>query len=84
MTFTIWSNGTKKEVHRSVVRSADPNRGGIPNLRHPHEEPEQEEAEIVDPENVLDDPVLFCPPPEKLSSDRTNKHKTKVKFHDAA
>ena len=84
MTFTIWSNGTKKEVHRSVVRSADPNRGGIPNLRRPHEEPEQEEAEIVDPENILDDPALFCPPPEKLPSNRTNKHKTKVKFHDAA
>ena len=83
MTFAIWNDRTKKVVHRSVVRSADPNRGGIPNLRRPHEEPEEEEAEIVDPENILDDPQVLCPPPEKQSSHRTNKHKTKVKFHDA-
>lgn len=82
MTFIIWNDKTKKVIHRSVVRSADPNRGGIPNLRRPHEE-DEEKAEIVDPDNLLDDPALLCPPPDRQPSNRTNKHKTKVKFHDA-
>ena len=33
MTYDIWSDKTKRVIQRSAVRSADPNRGGIPNLR---------------------------------------------------
>ena len=32
-TYDIWGYTTKKVIQRSVVRSADPNKGGIPNLR---------------------------------------------------
>ena len=49
---------------------------------------DDQEPEIVDPENILDDHELLCPPlnvpsPRHLHIQKcTNKHK--VKWHDAA
>ena len=87
MTHWIWSAKTGKAVQRSVIRHANPNKGGIPNMRLKfHEDTEDEtEPEIVDPENHLDDPELLYPPdlvpkPAAKTRQRTNKHK--VRFHD--
>ena len=33
MTYNIWCDKIKQILQRSAVRSADPHRGGIPNLR---------------------------------------------------
>ena len=80
LTFDIWSDRTKKVVQRSAVRSADPNKGGIPNLRVQfHDDIIDEKEEIVEPSNILDNPELLCPPP-KPKHTRTNKHK--VRWHD--
>ena len=81
MTHDIWSDATKKVVQRSAVRSADPNRGGFPNLRVSFQDDEDlAESEIVEPSNILDEPGLACPPPQSTPSNRTRKHK--VKWHD--
>ena len=40
VTFAIYADDTKRVIHRSVVRPADPHCGGIPNLRVPFEEAE--------------------------------------------
>ena len=82
MTYDIWSDRTRKVIQRSAVRSADPNRGGIPNLRVEFaEDIIEEEPELIDPVNVLDDPNLLCPPkPKRKPGDRTNKHKKR--WHD--
>ena len=65
LTFDIWSDKTKRVIQRSAVRSADPNKGGIPNLKVEfHEDTvDSEEPEIVEPSNILDDPLLMCHPP---------------------
>jgi len=85
MTFDIWSDQTKKVIRRSAVRSADPNRGGIPNLRVQFQEDliDDEQPELVEPSNILDNPTLLIPPakPKTNRLGRTNKHK--VKWHDA-
>ena len=84
LTYHIWSDKTKKVIQRSAVRSADPNRGGIPNLRVQFDEDieEKNDPELVEPTNLLDDHNLLCPPPPKASKGpRTNKHK--VRWHDA-
>jgi len=80
MTYDIWSDTTKKVVQRSIVRSADPNKGGIPNLRVDFQEDEdnKEEAEIVEPTNILDNPSLICPSPSPV---KPKKHK--VRWHDS-
>ena len=64
MTHWIWSAKTGRPLQRSVIRHADPKRGGIPNLCLKfHEDKEDEkEPEIVDPDNHLDDPLLLGPP----------------------
>ena len=82
MTFDIWSDRTKRVIQRSAVRSADPNRGGIPNLRVEFEEDSlpKEEPEIVEPQNLLDTPGLTCPPSPSLKQKRTKKHK--VRWHE--
>ena len=83
MIYDIWSDGTKRTIQKSAIRSADPNRGGTPNLRvQLHKDLTNEEPEIVEPSNILDNPSLLCPkpPPLKLRF-QTNKHK--VKWHDA-
>ena len=82
LTYVIWSDATKKILERSAVRSADPNRGGISNLRVKFHEDliEEEEPEIVEPSNILDSPDLLTPPP-KLKGTRTNKHN--IRWHDA-
>ena len=78
MTFDIWSDATKKVIQRSAVRSADPNRGGFPNLRVSFQDDENlAEPEIVEPSNILDEPGLTCPPPQSTPSNRTRKHKVK-------
>ena len=79
MTYDIWSDKTRKVLQRSAIRSADPNRGGIPNLRVEFDEDIiEEEPEIIDPINVLEDPELLCPPePKRKLGERTNKHKQK-------
>ena len=87
MTHWIWSAKTGKPLQRSVIRHADPNKGGIPNLRvqFPTDEDNEEEPEIVDPDNYLDDPSLLCPPelvPRGTPKPRTRTNKHKVKFHD--
>ena len=81
-TYDIWSDTTKKVIQRSAVRSADPNKGGIPNLRVEFDADfvSQEEPEIVEPSNILDDPLLLCPPSPIKKGVRTNKHK--VRWHD--
>ena len=81
-TYDIWSDKTKKVIQRSAVRSADPNRGGTPNLRVEFHEDlvGKEKPEIVEPSNILDDPLLMCPPTAIKKGTRTNKHK--VKWHD--
>jgi len=82
MTYDIWSDKTNKVIQRSVIRSADPNRGGIPNLRttFQEEEDEADEPEIVTPSNILDKPGLTNISPPFSKPQRTKKHK--VKWHD--
>jgi len=82
LTFNVWSDKTKRVLQRSAIRSADPNKGGIPNLRVTFQEDEEEiEPEIVDPVNILDDPNLFSPPSKNsLKYSRTPKHKKQ--WHD--
>ena len=83
LTHDIWSDKTKKVIQRGAVRSADPNKGGIPSLRVEFHEDivDKEEPEIVVPSNILDTPTLMCPPLMFKKPDRTNKHK--VQWHDA-
>ena len=81
MTFDIWTEATKRVIQRSAVRTADPAKGGFPNLRvtfHEDQEPDNP-PQIVEPENLLDKPGLMCPP-QKHNGPRTRKHK--VKWHE--
>ena len=82
MTFDIWSEATKKVIQRSAIRTADPSKGGFPNLRVSfHEDQEPDKPQIVEPNDLLDKPGLMCPP-QNHTGTRTRKHK--VKWHDAA
>ena len=81
LTHDIWNDKTKKVTQRSAVRSASPNREGIPNLRVEFHEDiiDQEEPEIVVSSNILDQPALMCPPPaskkeERIERDHAGKH----------
>ena len=51
MTHWIWSVKTGKALQRSLIQHADPNKGGILNMRLKcHEDTEHEkECELVDP-----------------------------------
>ena len=84
MTYDIWTDNTRKVIQRSAVGSADPNRGGIPNLRVEFHEDiikdDLENNEIVNPVNILDDPNVLCPKSPLSKNRRTNKHK--VRWHD--
>ena len=66
MTFVIWNDNTKKVIQRSAIRTADPNKGGIPNLRTKFaDEIIDTEPEIVEPENILNSPDILCPPDDQ-------------------
>ena len=82
MTFDIWSEATKRVLQRSAIRTADPSKGGFPNLRVTfHEDQEPDKPQIVEPNDLLDKPGLMCPP-QNHTGTRTRKHK--VKWHDTA
>ena len=81
MTFDIWTEATKRVIQRSAVRTADPAKGGFPNLRvtfHEDQEPDNP-PQIVEPKDLLDKPGLMCPL-QRHTGTRTRKHK--VKWHD--
>ena len=62
ITFTIWSDTTKKVLQRSAVRTADPTQDAIPNLRVNFEEDELEEkTELVEPSDILENEDIIRP-----------------------
>ena len=56
MTFVIWTEATKRVIQRSAFWTANPTKGGFPNLRvifHEEEEPDNS-PQIVEPKDRLD------------------------------
>ena len=65
MTFNIWSDKTKKVLQRSAIRTADPNRGAIPNER------------VIFGDDVVDvEPEIVDTVDNDLNNDSTNSPPT--------
>ena len=81
LTYHIWSHKTRNVLQRSVIRTADPKRGGIINMKHPFDEDSDEEVDVVEPGTTLEDvaiPIKAKDPSPKLKClTRTAKHKVR-------